>query len=96
MPAYLIVHVTVNDADRYAQYRALSLPSLAWHGGIVLAADDRPVSLEGEWPGPRTVVVRFDSVDTARAWYDSPEYAEVRRIRQASTSSSLAIVEGLA
>jgi len=95
MPAYVIVHVTVNDAAAYAQYRAASSASISAHGGVVLAADDRPVSLEGEWPGPRTVVVRFDSTDAARQWYDSPEYGDPRGIRQACTSSSMAIVGGL-
>jgi uncharacterized protein (DUF1330 family) len=41
------------------------------------------------------VMIKFDSVEKAREWYDSPAYAAVRPIRQAAAKSRIFIVEGL-
>lgn len=95
MSGYFVAQVTVDDPDMYARYRAASGESIAAHGGVVLAADDHPAVLEGTWAGPRTVIVRFDSVADARRWYASPAYQEVVGLRHRSTSGGAALVDGL-
>ena len=49
-------------------------------------------------PAPKgfIVVIGFDSVEKARAWYDSPDYAAIRPFRQSSTKSRIFIAEGVA
>jgi hypothetical protein len=39
-------------------------------------------------------VVGYDA-EKARAWYDSPEYRDVRKIRWASSTSNMVLVPGL-
>ena len=51
--------------------------------------------LEGQWGFPRTVLMRFDSVETAKAWYEDPEYTQLAEIRHRTAKANLAIVEGL-
>ena len=41
------------------------------------------------------VLVRFDSRAAAERWYDSPEYAAVRHLRQRSSTPTAIIVEGV-
>jgi uncharacterized protein (DUF1330 family) len=53
-------------------------------------------ALEGEPPKGGVVVIAFDSVEKARAWYDCPAYSAIRPIRQSSAASRIYIVEGLA
>jgi uncharacterized protein (DUF1330 family) len=50
--------------------------------------------LEGEWQPHRLVVLEFDDEDSARRWYDSPEYAEAKAVRARSARSSLLLVRG--
>jgi uncharacterized protein (DUF1330 family) len=50
--------------------------------------------LEGDAPKGRMVVIEFDSLTQARAWYDSPEYSAIRPIRQQSGKTNAYIVEG--
>lgn len=44
----------------------------------------------------RLVVLEFPSADQARAWWDSPEYAPAKAIRQACARTEMLIVEGVA
>lgn len=41
------------------------------------------------------VVLEFDSVKRARAWYDSPEYREARRAREGAMVMKAFIIEGM-
>jgi uncharacterized protein (DUF1330 family) len=41
-------------------------------------------------------VIKFDSMEKAKAWYDSPAYQEIRPIRHRAAKSRVFIVEGTA
>ena len=51
--------------------------------------------LEGDWHPTRLVLVEFPSAPAAREWWNSPEYAEAKRIRQATSEGTLLILEGV-
>jgi uncharacterized protein (DUF1330 family) len=40
-------------------------------------------------------VLEFESLERARAWYDSEAYAEPKRLRQSSAITKAIIVEGV-
>jgi uncharacterized protein (DUF1330 family) len=52
-------------------------------------------ALEGNPPENRMVIIAFDSLERARSWYNSPEYAKIRPIRQRSGHTNAYIIEGL-
>ncbi len=54
----------------------------------------RTAALEGA-PPKRFVIVAFESMEQARAWYDSPAYAAIRPLRQSASVSRAFIAEGL-
>jgi uncharacterized protein (DUF1330 family) len=54
--------------------RKLSLRKAA--GGQYLAATEKITALSGD-PPKRVAIVSFDSVDQAKAWYNSPAQQEV-------------------
>ncbi|MCE2391077.1 MAG: DUF1330 domain-containing protein [Proteobacteria bacterium] len=95
MPVYFIVQIQVNDAETYGLYAQQAGPTLGASGAKVLAYDDAPTPVEGEWGGPRTVIVEFESEEAFRAWYDSPEYQQAVKLRIASTRSTAAVIHGL-
>ena len=46
--------------------------------------------------GPRALVVlEFESMGRLREWYDSPEYAPLKRLRQEAAVTQFVVVEGL-
>ncbi|MGH8693236.1 MAG: DUF1330 domain-containing protein [Burkholderiales bacterium] len=51
--------------------------------------------LEGEWHPERMVVLEFDNVEKARAWWGAPQYAAAKKIRQRTAIRSVIIAEGM-
>ncbi|MGO9926676.1 MAG: DUF1330 domain-containing protein [Mycobacterium sp.] len=64
-------------------------------GGVnVLAVDTAPKVVEGTWHGDQTVVLEFESVDAARAWYESEAYQNAAKLRQAAADCNVVILAG--
>lgn len=92
---YVIFTEAVSDADGYQAYLQKALPTVFESGGRPIVADDNPETIEGEWHGPRTVVLEFDSVQAARDWYDSSGYRAIVGERHASAEANAVIVSGV-
>jgi uncharacterized protein (DUF1330 family) len=77
MPVYFIAQYVVKDPALYQEYAQGAGPTIAAHGGEMVAFDTAAETVEGSPPGPQTVVLKFESVEKVKAWYDSPEYQAV-------------------
>ena len=96
LPAFLIIEIAaVEDPELYAKYRASVSRNLDAGGGRYLVRGGPIEILEGDWRPNRIVVVRFDSADKARAWWNSSEYAQLKKMRQRSTRTNMILVEGV-
>ena len=95
MPAYIVVEVKVNDPERYEKYKAMVPQSLAAYGGRFLVRGGKVENLEGEWAPKRFVMVEVPSVEKAKAWWNSNEYAEAKALRHATAKSQMIVVEGV-
>src|SRR6056297_2225680 len=96
MPVYVIGQLEIHDPEAYEDYLAGFLPSFERHGGELLATSRAETEvLEGDWALPRTVVMRFPSVESAKAGHSDPDYVELAAIRHRTASTNLVVVEGL-
>jgi len=95
MPAFVIALVDVKDPSRYDGYRRMVLPTITAYGGRFVARGGRTEVLEGAWAPRRVVIVEFPSLERAREWWSSPEYAEAKALRQATSEGTLIVVEGV-
>jgi len=95
MPAYIVVEVEVHDMERYERYKSMVPPSLAAYGGRFLVRGGKVENLEGGWAPKRFVMVEFPSVERAKEWWNSDEYAEAKALRQATASTQMIVVEGV-
>jgi uncharacterized protein (DUF1330 family) len=96
MPAYVIADVKVSDPERYAGYSALSPQAVAAAGGEFIVRGGPTEVLEGHWQPGRVVVVRFATLQAARAFYDSALYVQARARREGATEYfNMIIVEGI-
>ena len=86
MPAFFIAQYVVNDRGLYQEYAQGAGPTIAKYGGKMVSFDVAAETIEGEPPGPQTVVLEFESVEKAKEWYSSPDYQAVVGKRIASTS----------
>lgn len=95
MPAYLIADVTVTDPERYPEYVRLVPATLEPYGGRFIVRGGTTEIAEGDWQPQRLVIIEFPSLAQARAWYDSPEYAPAKALRQRLSEGRLLFVEGV-
>jgi uncharacterized protein (DUF1330 family) len=94
MPAYLIAEIEVTDLAAYEDYKKLTPAAIARYGGRFLVRGGKVEGREGNWSPQRLIVVEFPTMERARAFYDSPEYAPALAIRKRAARSRLLLVEG--
>ena len=95
MPAYVIAHIDVKDPARYEDYKKMSPVSIEKFGGRFIARGGKTEVLEGTWQPKRLVLLEFPTVERAREWWGSDEYAPAKALRQATSSGDMIVVEGL-
>lgn len=95
MAAVLISTIEITDPAGYEEYRKLVAPVLAQFGGRFLVRGGKIHHIEGKWQPKRVVVVEFESVEKAKAFNDSAEYAAAKAIRHRTSESSVIVVEGV-
>ncbi len=95
MTVYAIAQITIHDRPRYQRYVAAFMPILVKYGGRLLAADERPEVVEGEWTGSKVIVMAFPDRDTFTRWAGSPEYTEISVDRLAATEGVVLVVRGV-
>ncbi len=94
MPGYVIAEVEVTDPAAYEEYRKLVPATVQKYGGRFLTRGGRIETKEGGWTPPRFVILEVPSLEQARKWYDSPEYAPALAIRRKASNSRLFLAEG--
>ncbi len=95
MAAYLIANITVTDPAGFEAYRAAVPAVIARFGGRYLVRGGAVEAKEGTPGLDRVVILEFPDMGTARAFYDSADYAPLLEMRLATTTGSLALVEGM-
>ena len=96
MAGYVVAIVDVTNAEGYQEYSRQVPATIAKYGGRYLVRGGKMELAEGDWPGPRTVILEFPSLARALEWYESPEYKPLRPIRQACSRARIAVFEGVA
>ena len=95
MSAYVIAHIDVKDPVRYENYKEMSPISIEKFGGRFIARGGNVEVLEGTWQPKRLVLLEFPSLEAARQWYASDDYAPARELRQATSTGDLVVLEGI-
>jgi uncharacterized protein (DUF1330 family) len=95
--AYVISAVEgVVDESTVKRYAELAGPAIEHFGGRFIVSNTEPVVVEGESPSNHLSMVEFPSMEDAKAWYNSPEYAEARDLTPAAFRGRLLFfVEGV-
>lgn len=94
MPAYIVAQVEVRDPARYGEYMKHTPRVIAQYGGRFIVRGGEMATLEGpDGPG-RMVIIEFPSLEQAKAFYASPEYAPVKALRAGAGVGRFVVVEG--
>lgn len=92
--AYIIARVTVTDPEAYARYAAGASIAMAQYGARVLARGGKYEALEGP-SRPRNVILEFQSMNDALAYWNSSAYQTARKHREGACEIELCAVEGV-
>ena len=96
MSAYMIAQIEITDPEAYQHYLAGFMPVFERHGGQLLASSKNLTEVvEGEWAHPKTVIMKFPSLEAARQWHADPDYQALAAHRHRSAHANLVLVEGL-
>ena len=95
--AYVISAIEgLRDEATIRRYGELAGPAIAHFDGHFVVSNAAPTVVEGESSSRYLSMVEFPSLAVARAWYDSPEYAEARALTPATFRGRLLmVVEGV-
>jgi uncharacterized protein (DUF1330 family) len=91
---YCIVRVDVHSPEAYAEYAKAATAAIHKHGGRPLARGGAYEAMEGQ-ARARNVVVEFDSMEAARAFYLSEDYQRAKKMREYAATVEYVIVEGV-
>jgi uncharacterized protein (DUF1330 family) len=94
MSAYMIVIARIHDRERFmADYAQDAAAMIERYGGRYLARGPG-VPLENVEPGAAVVISEWPDAAAIRAFWDSAEYAELKRKRLALADAQVLLVGG--
>lgn len=87
MTVYTVAQPTITDREAYGRNQARFLEVLRRHDGRLLAADEKPVAVEGHWAHEKVVIRAFAEEDAFTRFAESPDY-QISRSRSTAAGSS--------
>ena len=96
MSVYLVADIDVHDPEMYEDYSRAAQATFRGYGEVeYLVRGGEVTPLEGDLRPKRFFIIRFEDREKALTWYNSPAYQEEMKIREASATSDLFMVEGV-
>jgi uncharacterized protein (DUF1330 family) len=94
MTTYALFEIDWHDQNKAKEYREKFGAALEKYGGKTLCAGP-PQVIEGTWNPARVVILEFPNSAAFRAWFASPEYAPVLKLRkEGATTKTVVTVDG--
>ncbi len=95
MPAYMIVTARIDDRDAFIQgYGAAAGKLVEQFGGRYILRGPGAELLEGDFgEGASMVISEWPDRQTAKAFWNSPEYAEAKKLREGIAECQVLLIE---
>lgn len=95
MSAYAIGHLrNVNIGPQIVEYLHRIDATLEPFDGRFIVHGGKVDVLEGSWSGD-LIVIAFPDKRRARAWYDSPTYQAIKRLRSDNAEGEIILMDGV-
>lgn len=94
MPAYMLIEATIDDPAGFRRYAEANPAIVARYGGRYLALRTATEALEGSPGDARIVISEWPSMDHARRYWHSPEYAAIKPLRAGTGTFRVMLVDG--
>ena len=95
MAAYFFVDLDITDLEGFREYQKQVGATVEQYGGKFLVRGGNYEVIEGELPLHRLVIIEFPSVEQAKLWFDSAEYAPLIPIRHRTAHTQAILIQGV-
>ncbi len=96
MASYLLVQFSeITDEALFDQFRQRIAAISGGSSGKPIVQGGAVEICEGDWAPTRMAMREFENGQQARAWLESPQYAELRELRLKAAKASVMIVDGV-
>lgn len=95
MTVYVLAQLSMKDRAAYDRYQARFMEVFRRFQGRLLAADESPTVLEGQWPMHKLVLMSFPDDNAFRQWSESPAYQEILKQRKVGADAVVLLVQGV-
>lgn len=97
MPAYMIVTAKIADRDAFiAGYAPAAAKLVVQFGGRYVLRGPGAMLLEGDFgDGASMVISEWPDKAAALAFWNSPEYAEAKKLREGIADVQVLLIEGM-
>jgi uncharacterized protein (DUF1330 family) len=92
---YAIAQLRFTDRDAYNRYEAAFMEVFRRYSGTLLAADEAPRVIEGEWDRDKVVLMSFPDEAAFRQWAESPDYQRISEDRRAGAETVVVLVQAM-
>jgi uncharacterized protein (DUF1330 family) len=92
---YAIAHLRFTDRAAYDRYQTRFMEVFRRHPGTLLAADESPQVVEGQWDWEKVVLMSFPDESAFRQWAESPDYQDISKDRHAGADTVVLLAQGL-
>ncbi len=95
MAGYALINVEITDHAAFTELRERAQAVVEAHGGRLLVRGGATEVVQGDWTPHRLVLVKFDSVERAKSWWNAPDHAELRAMLDTCSKATTMIVAGV-
>ena len=97
MAAYMVILAEISDPDSFKEYVVRAAELVHKFGGeYVTRGRGASQCMEGDWPDEtRLVISKWPSMAQARAFWNSAQYHEIRKLRQGCATVRVRLIEGI-
>ena len=93
--AYTIAEIEVTDPPTFQQYGQATAKSVPAAGGRVIVRGGKAFVVNGP-PPKQIVVIQWDSLEKAQAFFESDQYKQLIPIRDKGSNFRAYVIEGVA
>ena len=94
MTAYVVVEGKISDAEKFARYAEKAQALIRSFGGELEAVRGETETLEGDWNNSKIALQRWPNMAVARRYWNSPEFAEIKKMRDGTGEFRAILIEG--
>lgn len=95
MGVYVIAQISITDRAAYERYQARFLDVFKQFKGKLLAAEEAPEVVEGNWSREKIVLMYFPDKHAFEEWAFSPAYQEIAKDRKAGSDGVVLLVKSI-